>query len=169
MVLTVISHFISLIYFCWDVTNYSWHLKMKHTKFKKNKLASHRSGPGSNPGQVMWDLWWTNWHWGRVFPSSLVSPANSHSTDCSTLIICHSGLVQQAQLVADVLSGLSLTPPQETKKKVQKIIIETLLRRWNMSTHQTFNICPFLVNSFNCSAYKTGITVSLCKLSAKLL
>jgi hypothetical protein len=25
-------------------------------------LASHCSGPGLNPGQVMWDLWWTECH-----------------------------------------------------------------------------------------------------------
>jgi hypothetical protein len=40
--------------------------------------------------QVMWDLWWTKWHWGTS-----VSPANSYSTDYSTLIfIYHPGLVQ---------------------------------------------------------------------------
>jgi hypothetical protein len=57
----------------------------------------HSSGgysPGSSPGQVMWDLWWTKWHWGRFSPSSLVSSANSHSTHCSTFIIYHPGLVQ---------------------------------------------------------------------------
>jgi hypothetical protein len=27
-------------------------------------LASHRGGPGSSPGLVMWDLWWTKWRWG---------------------------------------------------------------------------------------------------------
>jgi hypothetical protein len=37
-------------------------------------------------GQVMWDLWWTKWHWNRFSPSTLISPSN-HSTDCSTLII----------------------------------------------------------------------------------
>jgi hypothetical protein len=46
--------------------------------------ASHCGGPGSSPGQVMWDLWSTKWHWGRFPPSTSVSPANSHSTDCST-------------------------------------------------------------------------------------
>jgi hypothetical protein len=67
----------------------------------------------------MWDLWWTKWHWGRFSPSTSVSPANSHSSDCSTLtIIYHLGLVQQAKLVADVPSGHSLTPPQEIKKKL---------------------------------------------------
>jgi hypothetical protein len=29
--------------------------------------ASHRGGPGSCPGQSMWDLWWTEWHWDRFF------------------------------------------------------------------------------------------------------
>jgi hypothetical protein len=35
----------------------------------------------------MWDLLLTKWHWGKFSPSTSVSPANSHSTDCSTLII----------------------------------------------------------------------------------
>jgi hypothetical protein len=46
---------------------------------------------GSSPGHVIWDLWWTKWHWGRFSPSTERSPANSHSTDCSTLIIYHPG------------------------------------------------------------------------------
>jgi hypothetical protein len=45
--------------------------------------ASHRGGPGSSPGRVMWDLWWL---WVRFSPSTSVSPANTHSTDCSTII-----------------------------------------------------------------------------------
>jgi hypothetical protein len=58
--------------------------------------ASHRGGQGPIPDQVMWDLWWTKWHRGRFSPSTSVSPDNSHSTDCSTLIIYHyhPGLVQ---------------------------------------------------------------------------
>jgi hypothetical protein len=42
----------------------------------------------------MWDLWWTNWYWGTFAPSASVSLADSHSTDYSTLIIYHPGLVQ---------------------------------------------------------------------------
>jgi hypothetical protein len=58
-------------------------------------LASHRGGPGSIPGQVMWDLWRTTWHWGRFSPSTSVPLAKSHSADCSTLIkMYHPGLVQ---------------------------------------------------------------------------
>jgi hypothetical protein len=45
--------------------------------------------------QVMWDLWWKKWQWGRFSLSTSVSPANSNSTDCSTfIIIYHPGLVQ---------------------------------------------------------------------------
>jgi hypothetical protein len=55
-------------------------------------LASHRGGPDSSQGQVMWDLWWMKWHLGRFSPTVYLA---DHSTDCSTLtIIYHSGLVQ---------------------------------------------------------------------------
>jgi hypothetical protein len=42
----------------------------------------------------LWDLWWTKWHWGRFSPSNSVSPANCHSTDCSTFMIYHPELIQ---------------------------------------------------------------------------
>jgi hypothetical protein len=52
----------------------------------------------------MWDLWWTEWRWVLGFP------ANLHSTNCSTItLIYHLGLVGRP-VVADVPSGLSLTP-----------------------------------------------------------
>jgi hypothetical protein len=51
--------------------------------------------PGSSPGQIMWNLWWTKWHWDRFSPSTTVSFPN-HSISCSSLIIIHqSGLVQR--------------------------------------------------------------------------
>jgi hypothetical protein len=60
-------------------------------------LALHRGGPGSSPGQVMWDLRWTKWHWGRFSPITLVSPVNLHSTNGPTITsIYHLGLVQWA-------------------------------------------------------------------------
>jgi hypothetical protein len=31
-------------------------------------IFGHITTMGLNPGQPMWDLWWTKWHWGR-FPS----------------------------------------------------------------------------------------------------
>jgi hypothetical protein len=58
-------------------------------------LSSHRGGLGSIPSQVIWDLWWTKWHWGGFSPSTSVSPPNLYSTNCSTVtIIYHLGLVQ---------------------------------------------------------------------------
>jgi hypothetical protein len=48
--------------------------------------AVSRCGPGSISGQIMWDLWWTNWYGGRFSPSTSVFPANSHSTNCSIFI-----------------------------------------------------------------------------------
>jgi hypothetical protein len=50
---------------------------------------------GSSQGLVMWDLWWTKWRWGRVSPSTSVSPANLHFSSCATIILIHHlGLVQ---------------------------------------------------------------------------
>jgi hypothetical protein len=50
---------------------------------------------GSSPGLVMWDLWWTKWRWCRFSPNTSVSPANLHSTNCSTItLIYHLGFVQ---------------------------------------------------------------------------
>jgi hypothetical protein len=72
-------------------------------------LSSRRGGPGSSPGLVMWDLWWTKWRGGRFSSSTSVSPAHLHSTNCSTITISyHLGLVHRP-VVAAVPSGLSLT------------------------------------------------------------
>jgi hypothetical protein len=65
----------------------------------------------------MWDLWWTKWRWGRFSSSTLVSPANLHSTNFSTITITyHSGLVQQAS------SGCGTqSPTAQIKKKAGKL------------------------------------------------
>jgi hypothetical protein len=39
---------------------------------------------------VLWDFWWTMWHWERYSSRTSVSPANSHST----ALIYHPGPVQ---------------------------------------------------------------------------
>jgi hypothetical protein len=76
----------------------------------------------------MWDLWWTKWHWGKFSPSTSVSPANSHSTDCATfiIIIYHPGLVQQAKVVTDVARN----PKKPKKKKLLKSLHTTLKVNW---------------------------------------
>jgi hypothetical protein len=64
----------------------------------------------------MWDLWWTKWHWGRFSLSTLVSLPIFIPTTAPHI---HHHLSSRAgtigQLVANVSSGLSLTPPHETK------------------------------------------------------
>jgi hypothetical protein len=56
-----------------------WDIGVKHSAYKSILVegraiaqAVSRGLPtaavGSSPGQVMWDLWWTKWHWGRLSP-----------------------------------------------------------------------------------------------------
>jgi hypothetical protein len=52
----------------------------------------------------------------QIFPSTLVSPANSHSSDCCTLIIMPLGVDTVGQLVVKTSDGLSISP--EKNKKV---------------------------------------------------
>jgi hypothetical protein len=65
-------------------------------------------------------VWWTKWCWGRFSPSTSFSPANLHSTDCSTVTtIYHLGLYNRP-VVAAVPSGLSLIPLRRKKKLVSE-------------------------------------------------
>jgi hypothetical protein len=52
------------------------------------------------------------------FPSTSVSPTNFYTTDCPA-VIYRFGADTIGQLVADVPSGLGLTPPQETKNVLE--------------------------------------------------
>jgi hypothetical protein len=65
----------------------------------------------------MWDFWWTKWRWGRISPSTSVSPASLQSTNFSTITITyHPGMVQQAS------SGHSTqSPAAQIKKKINLI------------------------------------------------
>jgi len=51
-------------------------------------VFTQRKGPCSIPGQLVWDLWCTNWHWDRFCsPSTSVLPCRYHSTN-SPRCIC---------------------------------------------------------------------------------
>jgi hypothetical protein len=39
--------------------------------------------PGSIPGQSIWDLWWTKWHWHRFFPEYFGFPLSVSFHRCS--------------------------------------------------------------------------------------
>jgi hypothetical protein len=68
--------------------------------------------PGSRPGQVMCDMWWTMPPFGLFSPCTTVSPT-THFTDSSTLItIHHPGLLHLAEYWPTCLVGCP-TPPQE--------------------------------------------------------
>jgi hypothetical protein len=82
----------------------------------------------------MWDLWWTKWH-GQIFSEyfGVLCQLSFHRL----LHIHHhrlsSGAGTIAQLVADVPSGLSLTPPQETKNKCNEIFSGVHPRRYGVN------------------------------------
>jgi hypothetical protein len=64
--------------------------RKKVNKMREGTISQARPGLGLFPRQIMCDLWWTKRHWGSFPPNTLVSPANSHLTDC-----CHTpGLIK---------------------------------------------------------------------------
>jgi hypothetical protein len=79
------------------------------SKWRKGgySLASYRGGQGLRLGKVTWDLFWTKWHWGSFSASTLDFPVNHDPSSVA-------GSVDQ--IAAAVPSGLSLTPPQESRK-----------------------------------------------------
>jgi hypothetical protein len=80
----------------------------------KAQAVSRRPGFESRSGHV--GLWWTKWHWDKFPPSISVPFANSHSTDCSTLIIYHPGLYNRPKSGRRTKWTKSHPTPQETKK-----------------------------------------------------
>jgi hypothetical protein len=81
-------------------------------------LTSHLGDPGSIRGKVMWDFWWTNWHSGRClfeyfnFPCQFSFHRLLHTHHLSS----EAGTI--GQILPDVPSGLSLTPPPRNLKKL---------------------------------------------------
>jgi hypothetical protein len=53
------------------------------TLLKQERDTGHRGGPGWIPGQSMWDLWWTKWHWDRFFPEYFGFPLSIAFHRCS--------------------------------------------------------------------------------------
>jgi hypothetical protein len=89
----------------------------------------------------MWDLWWTKWHWGRFSPRISVTPANSHSTGYSTLIIYHPGLVQWAKYWP--MYQVDSVSPHSKKLKKKKLPTEKS-RDSNMKNAVSLKITPLL-------------------------
>jgi hypothetical protein len=53
----------------------------------------------------MWYFWWKKWYWARFSLSTSVSPANSHSTDCPTLIIFTFHVIERLQKGVGLVIG----------------------------------------------------------------
>jgi hypothetical protein len=62
--------------------------------------ASHRRGPGLRPGQSMWDLWWTKWHWDRFFSKSFGFLLSISFLRCSIFIHMSPGVWTKCPLGA---------------------------------------------------------------------
>jgi hypothetical protein len=100
---------------CGSVADREFFRSGSQSRGKMKLFYSHRGGPGSRPGLVKWDLWWRKWRWGRFSPSTSASPANLHSTNCSTItLFYHLGLYNRPE-VAAVPGDVSPTP---LKKKL---------------------------------------------------
>jgi hypothetical protein len=52
---------------------------------------------GSRPGQSVWDLWWTKWHWDRFFSESISFPFQYDSAAVPYSLIHHLGDEQRAR------------------------------------------------------------------------
>jgi hypothetical protein len=53
----------------------------------KEELSHHHGVPGYIPSDVMLDLCSRMCRWGWFYPGTYISPTNSHSIDCSAVII----------------------------------------------------------------------------------
>jgi hypothetical protein len=106
-----------------ETSNNTWHVR-PCCNSSGYSLASQRGGPSSSPVLDMWELWWRKWNWGRFSPSTSVSPAKLHSTNCSTItIIYHQGWYNRP-IVAALPSGLSPTP---------------VIEGWHVKTSQVYS------------------------------
>jgi hypothetical protein len=55
------------------------------------QTVSRCGGPDSRPGQSMWDLWWTKWHWDRFFSVFFCFPLSRSFHHCSIFTHVSSG------------------------------------------------------------------------------
>ena len=83
--------------------------------------ACHAGGPVSIPGQSVWDLWRTKWHWDRFFPEYFGFPLSISFHRCSITrkkhIIFITGLHNKPQGCG--ASVASAAGPFTTHKKKQ--------------------------------------------------
>jgi hypothetical protein len=61
------------------------------------RLRFYCASPGSIPGQCMWDLWWTPWHWYRFLSAYFDFALPIPSLQCSMVIFIYILLLSEGQ------------------------------------------------------------------------
>jgi hypothetical protein len=70
----------------WDMTLGCAALTSVENNARPQLMSQRTSCICSHPGQSMWELWWTKWHWDRFPLISLVFRCQYHSTGLQTHI-----------------------------------------------------------------------------------
>jgi hypothetical protein len=73
------------------------HLCHTMTKAIDRRLRSYCASPCSIPGQCMWNLWWTKWHWYRVFSAYVGFALPIPFQQCSMIIFIYMLLLPEGQ------------------------------------------------------------------------
>jgi hypothetical protein len=83
-------------------------------------------------------LTWSKWRWGTFSPSTSVSPASLHSTNCSTItLIYRLGLVHRPEVAA---APRDLVPPLKKNREARSKQRKWLTKMWEyVETKGTFN------------------------------
>ena len=72
------------------------------------QACSYHRGPGSIPGQSMWDLWWTEFHWDRFVSKYSGLPLSVSFHQSSILIHSYiTDVVETKQFTALINKGQS--------------------------------------------------------------
>jgi hypothetical protein len=121
-------------------------------------IENWSSDPGSVPRKVMWDLWWIKWYWGRYSPNTSVSPANSHSTNCS-IFIKHAARIIDAVCSVDTDSVVKYWRKKRTEnRKCPTIFHERLPYLYKRYSYlETLHIVAYLLKARTVEAEKQSL------------
>ena len=105
--------------------------------------ACHLGGPVSVPGQSMWGLWWTKWHWNRVFSTIF---ATSPNTVILPMFHTHYWFYDWSYVVLANANFVSITNSRKrltflTIKPTRCTNLSNLFLEWNSTGFGQF-LCP---------------------------
>jgi hypothetical protein len=84
----------------------------------------------------MWISWWRKWLWGRFSPSTSVSPANLHSTNCSTITtIYYLGLVRVQWARSGRSTKWTESHPTKNNNNIGTLLPTLLPRDYRLYSH----------------------------------